>query len=255
MLTKFTLAAVPVFATESCLRGRASDDAALDYGAGGGFAAACQATVARAALLKPSSRPLVPPAQSPDALRAALPRPPRSWDGSSSLETSQHRDGRARGGVTRRRATTPTTSPCPRDVGGVHLGGAPPRCSAAAVATAIAVAVMVYWSFAAGDPTTSETPRRASRAVKTPTGGYRPTGPSREEKTRQTTRAAKRRANRTKRTPAEVTQVEVTIRAESEAKDDEREAKHVDGDARAGRRKIRFICLYLRRWSFRFSRV
>ena len=54
LVTKCFLAAVPVFATESTLRGGSSgkkNQKAFDVGAGGGFALACQSTLAQAACL------------------------------------------------------------------------------------------------------------------------------------------------------------------------------------------------------------
>ena len=53
LTTKCFLAAVPVFATESTLRGGSNDSSngSFDVGAGGGFALACQSTLAQAACL------------------------------------------------------------------------------------------------------------------------------------------------------------------------------------------------------------
>ena len=56
LITKCFLAAVPVFATESTLRGGSNEEGnkgsgSFDVGAGGGFALACQSTLAQAACL------------------------------------------------------------------------------------------------------------------------------------------------------------------------------------------------------------
>ena len=54
LITKCFLAAVPVFATESTLRGGSNEEGnkgSFDVGAGGGFALACQSTLAHAACL------------------------------------------------------------------------------------------------------------------------------------------------------------------------------------------------------------
>ena len=236
MLTKFTLAAVPVFATESRLRGRASDDAALDYGAGGGFAAACQATVAQAALLALLvavlwCRPHKAPTHS--AQQAAAAAAVLGWvliiGNVLNTETDEREEGTSH--ATPSDDADDDESPPARATSAAFTAEERLRvCSAAAVATAVAVAVMVYWSFAAGDlDDIRDAPRRASRAVKNAYGRLSSywSVPRRKDDAKRD-EGGEEASESDEENAAEVTQVEVTIRAEREAKDDEREAKDVE---------------------------
>ena len=160
MCVKFALAAIPVFATESNLRGARAGNAtdengaivARDYGAGGGFAAACQATMAQAACVafllaalwfRPHRRPLHT-AQQATAVATVL-----GWVlVMGNVLNAERADDSAEAAK-----ATATFSEDERFL----------VCFAAAVATAIATVLMVVWSAMAGElDEIRNAPRRAS---------------------------------------------------------------------------------------------
>ena len=162
MCVKCVLAAIPVFATESNLRGARAGNAtdetgatvARDYGAGGGFAAACQATMAQAACVafilaalwfRPHRRPLHT-AQQATAVAVVL-----GWVLviGNVLNTERADDSAEAATAT----ATATFSDDERFL----------VCFAAAVATAAAAVLMVVWSAMAGElDEIRNAPRRAS---------------------------------------------------------------------------------------------
>jgi hypothetical protein len=140
ILTKLTLAAIPVFATERRLRGREIDETAFDYGSGIGFATACQATISQTALIAYLIailwfRPHKAPAHiSQQATAVAV---VMGWvlviGNVMNTETDDDDDEFANEAA----AFTAEER--------VYVG------LAVAVATAVAAAVILYWSFVAGD--------------------------------------------------------------------------------------------------------
>lgn len=164
MCVKFALAAIPVFATESNLRGARAGNAtdengaivARDYGAGGGFAAACQATMAQAACVafllaalwfRPHRRPLHT-AQQATAVATVL-----GWVlVMGNVLNTERADDSAEAAK-----ATATFSEDERFL----------VCFAAAVATAIATVLMVVWSAMAGElDEIRNAPRRASNELR-----------------------------------------------------------------------------------------
>ena len=178
LLTKFVLAAIPVFATERNLRRGAGGASEQDYGAGGGFAAACQASLAQAACLvlliavmwlKPHRSKLHSTQQATAAavvlgwtlvvggvLNSPLPAP-------ASSEPSGDTDSFASASITKSPPVSPTSDPG-EDSAGFTAEERVAVCFAAAAATAVAALAMITWSAVAGE-LDDFTVRRASDTI------------------------------------------------------------------------------------------
>lgn len=154
LLTKFVLAAIPVFATERNLRHHGVSTLELDYGAGSGYALACQASFAQTACL---------------VLLVCVIwlRPHRN-----TLHSTQQATAAAivlgwtliLGGVLNLPANADNSSPM-ASTGGFTNEERVAVCLSAVAATAAAVAAMIRWSAVTGE-LDDFSARRASDAIK-----------------------------------------------------------------------------------------